>query len=78
LLDQIEITWLIVLKFSVRLSLFTQSIDLRTENIENVEIATKCTIELLFLSRNIENYKSIKEYIESYFDKLLACASNAI
>ena len=37
--------------------------ELSSDNVENVEIASKAICELLNLSRNITEFKAIKEYI---------------
>jgi hypothetical protein len=52
--------------------------ELASENVDNLEVATKAICELLFLSRTITEFQSIKEYIASNVDKLLASASVAI
>jgi hypothetical protein len=52
--------------------------ELASDNVENVEIASKAICELLNLSRNITEFKAIKEYICANTDKLLQTCAVAI
>jgi hypothetical protein len=52
--------------------------ELGSESAESVEVATKCIIELLKLSQNIEMYAPIKNYVAANVDKLISSAAAAI
>jgi hypothetical protein len=60
-------------------NLFVQVFEeLASESVENVEIAAKCIVELLSLSRSIEMFSAIKIYVWNNAHKLLSSASVAI
>jgi len=52
--------------------------ELSSDSVDNVEIAAKCIVELLSLSRNIPIFESIKNYVAANVEKLLTSASIAI
>lgn len=52
--------------------------ELNDANFENVEIAAKCIVELLSLSRHIESFASIKNYVAANVHLLIAAANQAI
>lgn len=52
--------------------------ELASDDADNVETAAKCIVELLQLSRNIELFSPIKNYIAANVDKLIANSAVAI
>lgn len=52
--------------------------ELASTNVDNVEVASKAICELLFLSRNMPEFNSIREYVAANTDKLLSSAGIAI
>jgi hypothetical protein len=52
--------------------------ELASANVENVEVASKAVCEMLYLSRNMPEFHSIKEYVAANTDKLLSSAGIAI
>ena len=52
--------------------------ELSSTNVDNVEVAANCAVELLNIASNDQEFESIKQVVVANFDSLLQSASVAI